>query len=176
MDFTKNSVEVETIIKEVGFLSTITYIKLFVYEIVREFWIHLPVVKVEEYSVTVWVRGHEYEFFDVRINALFNLPNVDHQVVVAKVSSADLARFMTGGKIKSFGGITSTTQYTAEKNEVLKICCLNWYPTKNSGYRNAIQFMIMHTRFFSILENLCLIMCCIWLSLMSPNSACFSQA
>lgn len=132
---TANPVNVEMIIKEGGFFSTVAKIKPFVSKIIRKFFAQLLVVKIEEEFMYVWVRGHEYDVSAGRINALFDLHDVDdieHLVVAAKISEAYLARFMTGGEIRTLGGITSTTHYTAEKNALLKICSLNWYPTKNS--------------------------------------------
>lgn len=83
----------------------------------------------------------------MRINALFDLPDVDDTeplVATAKFTEADLVRFITSGKIKTLGGITSTTQYTADKNALLKICSFNLYPTKNSGYMNKNRFMMLY--------------------------------
>lgn len=50
VDFGADSAEVERINKDAGFLNTVTMVKLFVDEIVRKFWAHLPTMKIEEDS------------------------------------------------------------------------------------------------------------------------------
>ncbi|KFK39435.1 hypothetical protein AALP_AA3G244400 [Arabis alpina] len=55
-------VGVHKFIFRAGFQRTLTDVKPFDDDVVREFWAHLPSVKSEDVSVRVWLHGHEYEF------------------------------------------------------------------------------------------------------------------
>ncbi|KFK45085.1 hypothetical protein AALP_AA1G341800 [Arabis alpina] len=57
VNFKEYSIEVKRLVEEAGFLDTVTKVKPFNADVVKEFWSHLPATKVEGTSVMFWVRG-----------------------------------------------------------------------------------------------------------------------
>ncbi|KFK31503.1 hypothetical protein AALP_AA6G121000 [Arabis alpina] len=134
-------------IVRVGFHRTLTDVEPFDDDVVREFWVYLPSVKSEDVLVRVWLRGHEYEFSSVKVNALFGLPDVDDFAFLeqsARVTDSQLAGYLSGNRHSSLAALTTASCFTEDMRSLLRMCGTNWSPTLNPFYKNRTRLMLLY--------------------------------
>ncbi|KFK33732.1 hypothetical protein AALP_AA5G052600 [Arabis alpina] len=138
---------VRKFIVRAGFQRTLTDVESIDDDVVREFWAHLPSIKSEDMSVRVWLRGHEYEFASVKVNALFGLPDVDDFAFLeqsARVTDSQLAGYLSGNRHSSLAALTTASCFTEDMRSLVRICGTNWSPTLNPFYKNRTRLMLLY--------------------------------
>ncbi|XP_020887743.1 ABC transporter F family member 4-like [Arabidopsis lyrata subsp. lyrata] len=129
-----------TLIKNARLESTVTNLGSYVREVVSEFYANLPCEKSEENAekVSVFVRGHDYEFSPKKINKFLGFKDLTKEELKAdsdvdSVGKEQLAELLSEDEKTGWDDLVFKN-LSPRIGALLRITAQNWIPSSNPDY------------------------------------------
>ncbi|KAG7564434.1 Ribonuclease H-like superfamily [Arabidopsis suecica] len=147
------------LIKSAKLEPTVTNLVSYVKEIIAEFYANLPFEKSEENSekVSVFVRGHVYEFSSQKINKFLGFKELNKEELKAdseadSIGKEKLAELLTEGEMTSWDD-KNFKDLSPRVGALLRITAQNWIPSSNPDYVSVERAQLIYKIFHGIRFN-----------------------
>ncbi|XP_020886880.1 uncharacterized protein LOC110229957 [Arabidopsis lyrata subsp. lyrata] len=145
-----------TLIKNAKLESTVTNLGSYVREVVSEFYANLPCEKSEENAekVSVFVRGHDYEFSPNKINKFLGFKDLTKEELKAdsdadSVGKEQLAELLSEDEKTGWDDLVFKN-FSPRIGALLRITAQNWIPSSNPDYVSVERAQLIYKIFHGI--------------------------
>ncbi|KAG7584165.1 GAG-pre-integrase domain [Arabidopsis suecica] len=144
------------LIKNARLESTVTNLGSYVREVVSEFYANLPCEKSEENAekVSVFVRGHDYEFSPKKINKFLGFKDLTKEELKAdsdadSVGKEQLADLLSEDEKTGWDDLVFKN-FSPRIGALLRITAQNWIPSSNPDYVSVERAQLIYKIFHGI--------------------------
>ncbi|XP_020883482.1 uncharacterized protein LOC110229047 [Arabidopsis lyrata subsp. lyrata] len=145
-----------TLIKNARLESTVTNLGSYVREVVSEFYANLPCEKSEENAekVSVFVRGHDYEFSPKKINKFLGFKGLTKEELKAdsdadSIGKEQLAELLSEDEKTGWEDLVFKN-FSPRIGALLRITAQNWIPSSNPDYVSVERAQLIYKIFHGI--------------------------